>query len=178
MATVAVTPEQDAVTAEIFIAAPPARVFDALTDPTQPPQWWGQKGMYRVTEWLVDLRPGGKWSSVGVGADGAKFWVNGEYLEIDPPRKLSYTWQTSWSGVLKTIVHWELEPQPIHNLQQSGPKKAGTGTMVRIRHEGFGSKHEQALGHAEGWKRVLSWMQAYVEEDATIDSRPAVTPAK
>jgi uncharacterized protein YndB with AHSA1/START domain len=29
MATVAVTPDQDVVVAEIFIAAPPARVFEA-----------------------------------------------------------------------------------------------------------------------------------------------------
>jgi uncharacterized protein YndB with AHSA1/START domain len=178
MATVAVTPEQDAVTAEIFIAAPPSRVFEAITDPRQPPQWWGQQGMYRVTEWKGDLRPGGKWSSVGVGADGTTFWVNGEYLEIDPPRTLVYTWKTSWSGDLQTVVRWELEPRPIHNLQAAGPRKAGTGTMVRIRHDGFANAREQAAGHAEGWKHVLSWMQAYTEEGATIDTRGAVNASK
>ena len=70
MDTVTVTPAQDAVTGEIFIAAPPERVFQAITDPKQMPQWWGQQGMYRITEWTADLRPGGKWSSVGIGADG------------------------------------------------------------------------------------------------------------
>ncbi len=64
MATAAVTPDQDTVLAEIFIVAPPARVFQALTDPHQLPLWWGQQGMYRITEWKGDLRPGGKWSSV------------------------------------------------------------------------------------------------------------------
>ena len=43
MATSAITPDQNVVTAEIFIAAPPERVFQAITDPTQPPQWWGLK---------------------------------------------------------------------------------------------------------------------------------------
>jgi uncharacterized protein YndB with AHSA1/START domain len=38
MATVAVTPDQDAVVAEIFIAAPPERVFQAITDPDQMPR--------------------------------------------------------------------------------------------------------------------------------------------
>jgi len=75
MATMAITPDQDAVVGEIFIAAPPARVFEAITDPNQVPRWWGQQGMYRITEWKGDVRPGGKWSSVGVSADGSSFRV-------------------------------------------------------------------------------------------------------
>lgn len=60
MATVGITPDQDAVTAEIFIAAPPERVFQAITDPAQLPRWWGQKDMYRITESNIDLRPRGE----------------------------------------------------------------------------------------------------------------------
>src|SRR5882724_5801004 len=107
MATSAVTPDQDAVIAEVFIAAPPERVFRAITDPNQMPLWWGQQGMYRVTEWKGDLRPGGKWSSVGVSGDGTSFTVDGEYLEIDPPRLLVHTWIASWRGSIKTVVRWE-----------------------------------------------------------------------
>jgi uncharacterized protein YndB with AHSA1/START domain len=59
MATVAITPELDAVLGEVFIAAPPARVFEAITDPAQVPRWWGQQGMYRVTQWKADVRPEG-----------------------------------------------------------------------------------------------------------------------
>jgi len=33
----------------------------------------------------MDLRPGGKWRSDGVGTDGQAFYVEGEYLEVDPP---------------------------------------------------------------------------------------------
>ena|ERR1700730_11248706 len=75
MATLTLTPEQDAVGAEVFIAAPPERVFQAITDPTQVPVWWGQQGTYRITEWKADLRPGGKWASVGVGTEGSSFRV-------------------------------------------------------------------------------------------------------
>jgi len=121
VATVAISPEQDAVVAEIFIAAPPERVFQAITDPQQMPKWWGQQGLYRVTEWKADLRPGGKWSSVGVGADGSSFRVDGEYLEVDPPRLLVHTWMASWSGPLKTLVRWELAPPDVHGLQHRGP---------------------------------------------------------
>ena len=121
MATVAITADQDAVEAEIFIAAPPERVFEAITDPSQTAQWWGQQGMYRITEKQSDLRPGGKWSSVGVGADGPSFRVEGEYLEVDPPRLLVHTWVKSWEGPSQTIVRWELEPRDVHGLQAHGP---------------------------------------------------------
>ena len=38
MATAQVLPDNDVVTAEIFVAAPPARVFEAITDPKQKAQ--------------------------------------------------------------------------------------------------------------------------------------------
>ncbi len=58
-ATMRVTPDQ--------IAAPPDRVFEALVDPGQILQWWGQVGVYRCTKFASDLRRGGQWRSAGVG---------------------------------------------------------------------------------------------------------------
>jgi uncharacterized protein YndB with AHSA1/START domain len=171
MATITVSPAQDAVTGEIFIAAPPERVFQAITDPKQMPLWWGQQGLYRVTEWKADLRPGGKWQSDGVGADGTSFRVEGEYLEVDPPRLLVHTWIPSYAVRMKTVVRWELEARDVHGLQHPGPKKVGTGTLVKIRHEGFAGLPEQAKSHGQGWVRVLGWMQAFLEEGKTIDTR-------
>jgi len=174
MATIAITPDQDAVIGEVFIAAPPARVFQALTDPNQVPRWWGQQGMYRITEWKGDVRPGGKWSSVGVGADGNSFRVEGEYLEVDPPRMLSHTWIKSWGANLKTVVRWELEPVAVQGLHPNGPKRAGTGTLVKIRHTGFAGAPQEAKDHSQGWSRVIGWMQAFVEKDETVETRPAI----
>lgn len=171
MPMMAISAEQDFISGEIFIAAPPTRVFEALTDPNQVPRWWGQQGAYRITEWKGDVRRGGKWSSVGVGADGSAFRVEGEYTEVDPPRVLAHTWIASWAGNLQTEVRFELEPTEVHGLHPSGPRRAGTGTLVKIRHTGFAGAPQACKGHAEGWTRVLGWMQAYLEQGATVDTR-------
>jgi uncharacterized protein YndB with AHSA1/START domain len=157
METVSVTPDQDVVVAEIHVAAPPERVFAAITDPRQVPQWWGRADTYRITKWQGELRAGGKWRSDGEAVDGTPFHVSGEYLEVVPPTLLVHTWIASWTGDLKTIVRWEL-------------KSDKGGTHLTIRHSGFAG-HPEAKNHAQGWTRVLAWMQAFVEEGQTIDSR-------
>jgi uncharacterized protein YndB with AHSA1/START domain len=176
MATVAISSDRNTIAAEIFIAAPPARVFEAITDPNQAPQWWGQQGVHRITEWKADLRAGGKWSSNGVGPDGAPFTIEGEYLEVDPPHLLVHTWNPSWAGPLQTVVRWELEPHAVHGLHPSGPRKAGTGTLVKIRQEGFAGASAVA-GHAEGWKRVLGWLHGFLERGETVDTRTELKSA-
>jgi uncharacterized protein YndB with AHSA1/START domain len=174
VATRSVTPatqissDHDTVVAEVFIAAPPARVFQAITAPTQTANWWGQKGFYDITEAHSDLRVGGKWKSSGIGDDGTRFSVEGEYLEVDPPRLLVHTWIPSYSGLRNTVVRWELTPRDVHGLHSRSPRRAGTGTLVTIRHSGFAGNLEQAQGDGQGWVRVLGWLQAFVERDETV----------
>ena len=98
MATAQITPDQDAILAEIFIAAPPVRVFEAIADVNQRAQWWGMKGVFHVIGSTSDLRPGGKWSHDGVGPTGQKFHMEGEYLEVEPPRLLVHTRQADFVG--------------------------------------------------------------------------------
>ena len=160
MATVALTPDQNMISAEIRIAAPPERVFAAITDPRQVPQWWGQQGMYKVTNWRNDLRPGGKWRSEGTRADGQAFHVEGEYLEVDPPRLLVHTWNPSYRELPTTTVRWELQ-------EHKG------GTLVKLTHSGFAGHADAARDHSQGWTRVLVWMEAFVEDGATVETRAA-----
>jgi len=42
---------------------------------------------------------------------------------------------------------------------------------VTIRHSGFAGDVKDAGDHGEGWKRVMGWMQAFVEQGVTIDLR-------
>jgi uncharacterized protein YndB with AHSA1/START domain len=159
MAKIAISHDQDAIQAEVHISAPPERVFEALSDPRQLMQWWGQKGMYHGTEWKGDLRPGGKWRCDGVNdADGKPYHVGGEYVEVDPPRRLSYTWFGSFTGPKKTLVEWRLEPH-------SG------GTRVRLNHSGFGEASAVMQGTYQGWQRVIGWIQAFVERGETLATR-------
>ena len=158
MATATITPDQDLIMAEIHIAAPPERVFAAISDPSQVGQWWGQAGMYRTTKWESERRVGGKWRSDGVGADGTSFHVSGEYLEYDRPTLLVHTWVASYMGALKTTVRWEL-------------KADKGGTQVTLRHSGFAGNIEAVRSHSQGWVRVLGWMQRFVESGETVDSR-------
>jgi uncharacterized protein YndB with AHSA1/START domain len=159
MSTVTFTPDQDTVIAEVHIAAPPERVFAAISDPRQLIQWWGQSDKYRHTGWTGDVRPGGRWRSEGKGADGQSYHVTGEYLQVEPPTLLVYSWVASFSKHPKTFVRWELKP-------------TGSGTQVSVRHSGFAGAPEEAKKYSGGWPTVLSWMQAFVERNETVDTRP------
>jgi uncharacterized protein YndB with AHSA1/START domain len=161
MATSKVTPDSDEFVSEIHIEAQPDRVFQALVDPELVVKWWGQGGIYRCTQFDADLRTGGKWRSAGIGPDGGSFEVTGEYLEIDRPRLLSYTWIASWTGDVKTTVRWELD-------------STNQGTLVRIRHSGLAA-HPEVIQSYRGWPRMLGWLQVFLKDGETVDSRKPVS---
>jgi uncharacterized protein YndB with AHSA1/START domain len=98
MAALPNTPIPDSVEAEVFIAAPPQTVFQALVEPQQVLAWWGQAGIYRCTEFAGDLRVGGRWRTAGVSREKDPFVVQGEYLVIESPHVLVYSWVASWTG--------------------------------------------------------------------------------
>jgi uncharacterized protein YndB with AHSA1/START domain len=161
MATSRFTPDADAIVSEIHIAAPPERVFEALVDPKQVVQWWGQAGVYRCTEFQSDLRVGGKWRSAGLDGQGHSFEVVGEYLEVDFPRRLVHTWVASWTGSVRTFVRWDLEA-------------TSQGTLVRICHSGLAAHPEVAESY-RGWPRILGWLRALLERRETVNDRKPVS---
>jgi uncharacterized protein YndB with AHSA1/START domain len=164
MATMSIAPssqissDNNVVTAEVFIAAPRERIFEALTDPKQALRWWGQKDNYILNEFQMDVRVGGKWSTSGTSARmGGAVNVEGEFLEIDPPRHLAYTWTSNWMRVV-TKVFWDLESRD-------------NGTVVKLTHTGFAGNLDAAKGHSTGWTSVLGWLQAFAERGETVQSR-------
>jgi len=134
--------------------ASPQDVYAAISDPQQIMQWWGADNAYKPTNWRCDLRVGGRWRSEGVAPGGQTFFVEGEYLAIEPHRVLEYTWNVSWMPLPTTRVRWELTP-------------IATGTRVRVKHTGFGANTDAARSHSEersgGWAAVLIWLNRYLK---------------
>jgi uncharacterized protein YndB with AHSA1/START domain len=139
------------VLARVEIAAPPDRVFRAISS-EEVTKWWGSPEMYRTTKYSVDLRPGGAWRSDGVGADGSAFHVAGEVIEVDPPHKLVQTWNPSWETGPATTITWRLEASPI-------------GTVLTVRHTGFVDPR-MCTHHADGWTRIFNWLHEFAVPSA------------
>lgn len=108
------------VVASVEIAAAPARVFQALTS-REIVNWWVRPGVFDTREWSGDVRVGGRWRTTGV-ARGQAYALEGEYLEVDPPRKLVHTWRGG-PGPASTVTYL-LEP-------------IEGGTRITLRHSGI-----------------------------------------
>jgi uncharacterized protein YndB with AHSA1/START domain len=151
-----IIPEQDAVVGEIEIAAPPERVFQALTDPAQLRHWFKDSDC-PVKLWEMDARLGGRY---GYATDKGSIMVNnvnefechGEILEYDPPRVLVYTWIANWHDEVarRTEVRWELTP------------KSG-GTQVRVTHSGLRNLPIARKDYTGGWPGVLESLKKFTE---------------
>jgi uncharacterized protein YndB with AHSA1/START domain len=148
---------QDAVVAEIQIAAPPERVFQALIDPKQLVQWWNSEEC-KCKFWQIDPRLHGRWhyetetSSMTVNGVN-EFKVGGEILEYDPPRKLVYTWIANWHQNPKahTLVSWELAP-------------SRGGTRIVVTHSGLADEEIARKDYTGGWLGVLKNFKTFIEK--------------
>jgi len=134
--------------AQVDIAAPVERVYAALTRGDEIVKWWGSDELYRTTAWTSELRPHGAWKATGVGADGTPFTVSGEYLVVEPPHRVTFTWKPEWDGGHVSTVTYRLEPTP-------------GGTRLVLRHDGFTDRPDSCRGHTQGWERVLTWLAAH-----------------
>ena len=157
MANRVVVPEQDSVVVEIEIAAPPDRVFQALTDAKQLEQWW-RSPICETTAWKMDPRPGGKWgfetSPASQSINGVnEYKCHGEILDYVPGRYLVYTWSANWNDKpdAKTVVTWELVAIP-------------GGTRVKVTHSGLSNQLVVRDAYRGGWPGVISNLKKFVEE--------------
>jgi uncharacterized protein YndB with AHSA1/START domain len=149
--------DQDAVVSEIHIAAPPERVFLAISDAQQLKRWFDDASCKHKL-WEMDARPGGRWrfltekSATQVnGVD--EFEGRGEILEIDPPRLLVCTWIANWHAdpKRKTIVRWELTP-------------SDGGTHVKVTHSGLAEETVCRKDYTGGWPGVVEKLKKFMEK--------------
>ena len=157
MANARVTPDLDAVEAEVEIAAPPERVFEALTTASQLKSWFTDESCPAKT-WQFEARRGGKYSyeterSATFSVNGVnEFECHGEILEFDPPRLLVYSWVANWhvDKQRATVVRWELTP-------------SAKGTKVKVTHSGLVREKAARADYSQGWVGVLGKLKIFVE---------------
>ena len=123
--------------------ADPQTIFDALTQTDQLNQWF-----YAMDEGSakteVDLRVGGKYTIGMINDEGETVATPyGEFLEIDPPTKLSMTWKTE-GFVDHSILTFEL-------------KALDEGTELILTHE---LPEATVEPHRQGWASCLSNLHA------------------
>ena len=129
-------------------AAPPERVFAAWTGADALAAWMGPHGTSMRVE-ALDFTVDGAYRFVMEGTEG-EYPLGGHFLEIDPPRRLVFTW--AWErgdyAAIKTVVELTF-----------APTDGGTElTLVHRRLSDDGARHK----HAEGWTGCLDCLAEFL----------------
>ena len=130
------------------IHAPPERVFEAWTTPAMLRAWYGLDESWSTPVVEVDLRVGGRYRITLAPPDGGSFDEAGEYREVDPPRRLAYTSEsTGWEGTQTVTVDFLPHPD---------------GTELVVVEAGYPTA-ELRDEHAGGWPRFVERLAGMVE---------------
>jgi uncharacterized protein YndB with AHSA1/START domain len=135
---------------EIYIKAPPERVWEAITDPEKRKRY--SFGVGVESDWTE----GSEYKSYIPGVVDIGGGVN---VEVDPPRRLVQTFTALWSEGVRsegeTRVTWELEP-------------VGSSTQLRLTHDRLGEGANSELWG--GWPMILSGLKTLVETGEDLDT--------
>jgi uncharacterized protein YndB with AHSA1/START domain len=137
------------------VPAPPERVFNALVDPPELAKWWGPKGF---TSPAIDLDPrvGGSYRITMQPPEGDVFHLSGEFLAVDPPDRLSYTfrWEEPTPDDRETVVTLTLG-------------EVDGSTNVILDQRVFATEERLAL-HTQGWTDSLERLYELVASWRTV----------
>lgn len=115
---------------EVELAHAPEKVWRALTDPTLLAQWL-------LPVFGLELEPGVTFTFKREPLPGWDGVVHCRVLEVEAPRKISYTWVV---GDMDTVVAFTLSP-------------TASGTRLSLVHSGFRPDQKQNFGGARyGWR--------------------------
>jgi uncharacterized protein YndB with AHSA1/START domain len=127
------------------LPAPPEEVFDAWTDP-ESIRVWMCPGAVSESVAMLDVRVNGRYTIVMKGPSG-DIVHTGQYLAIERPRRLVFTWVSNMVRGRTTQVTLELEPD-------------GAGaTKPTLVHEALPDA-EALRAHYEGWGQILTKLEA------------------
>lgn len=123
-------------------------VFAAWTDPKSMRHWMCP-GNIIAAEAQLDPRPGGSYRIVMKGHAG-DYEHTGEYLAVEPPSKLVFTWISNSTGGHPTLVTVEL-------FEHSD------GCELVLTHERFASA-DAMRQHQGGWGQIVERLDRYLAE--------------
>ena len=132
---------------ECTLDAPPEEVFRMLTESTELVKWWGPLG-FTIPAAELSLTEGGRYRFRMAPPDGEPFHLSGEFLEIDPPWRLVYTFL------------WE-EPTPDDRETVVDLSLGSTGEATRLAlSQGPFLTEERVDLHRSGWTESFEKLQA------------------
>lgn len=134
---------------------PAELVFDAWLDPGKVGKWMFGPPLREETivRMGLEARVGGHFSFV-VNREGKEFDHVGEYLEIDPPRRLVFTWGIKgMSEDPESRVTVEIVP-------------AAAGCELMLTHRIPGAWAEFANRTKEGWAKMLASLEKTLAREA------------
>ena len=126
------------------IAAPADKLFDAWLDPEKLATFMLPKPGMPQPEVKMDARVGGRFDIL-MDTGESKIPHHGEYIEIDRPRRLVFSWNSPFSaeGSEVTIEFTENSPNE---------------TEITLTHIKFPSE-ESRNNHEAGWGNILSSLE-------------------
>ncbi len=130
------------------LQAPRSLVFDACTRPELLANWWGPRD-FTSPSLEIDLRVGGRYRFAMQPPEGELFYLAGEYVEIDRPNRLAYTfrWEDPDPDDRETVVAITLR------------EVAGGSTEFSLEQGTFATQARYDLHHA-GWTDGLDRLEA------------------
>jgi uncharacterized protein YndB with AHSA1/START domain len=130
-------------------------VFDAWLDPELAREWFAP-GLGEMTRLEIDARVGGTFWLVQ-NRDGTLAEHTGEYLEIDRPRRLVFTWRTPPVSDTSRVI---IEIRPLE-----------AGCELTLTHE-MGSEWEQFVERAaNAWATMADAIARILASRPSRDSR-------
>jgi uncharacterized protein YndB with AHSA1/START domain len=127
--------------------AAPERVFDAWLDPMRARRWLFTSPTSERNTTELDVRVGGKWS-ITDRRDGVDYTGLGEYIEIDRPRRLVFSFGMPQFSPLFFNVTVEIVPD-------------GDGCVLTLAHEGVPAEHLKPT--EGGWSNMFDALSAVLD---------------
>jgi uncharacterized protein YndB with AHSA1/START domain len=128
---------------ERTFAAPAQRVFDAFTSEEVIRRWWHAAPDWDTPEVRVDPRVGGQVRVVMRDPHkDVRYGGGGEYVGIDPPRRLVFTWT------------WDDDREQVQQLIEIEFEESDGVTTMRFTHNDLWND-EAVASHEEGWNAAF-----------------------